>query len=106
MENRSNGWVMLGGLAVGALGGSMVGLMVAPRAGSDTRTALGSSATDVRDRTQELLENLRGNTETLLNSTRAAIEEKMALLNDAVEAGRRAAEYKRAELIETEGTHE
>ena len=102
MENRSTGWELLGGLAIGALGGFMVGLMVAPMAGSDTRTALGTSATDVRDRTNDLLENLRGNTEQLLNSTRAAIEEKMALLNDAVEAGRRAAEYKRAELIETD----
>ncbi len=46
---------------------------------------------------------LRGNTESLLTSTRAAIEEKLALLNDAVEAGRRAAERKRAELIEIEG---
>jgi gas vesicle protein len=96
MENRSSGWELLGGLAIGAAGGFLVGLMVAPRAGNDTVNDLGDRANDV-------LENLRGNTESLLTSTRAAIEEKLALLNDAVEAGRRAAEYKRAELIENEG---
>ena len=38
----------------------------------------------------------------MLDTTRQAIEEKMALLNEAIEAGRRAAEYKRAELIEND----
>lgn len=104
MENRSSGWELLGGLALGALGGFMVGLLVAPRSGGETREHLGDTVLDVRDRTRDLLENVRGNTETLLDSTREAIEEKMALLNDAIDAGRRAAEYKRAELIEREGT--
>ena len=103
MENRSAGWELLGGLAIGALGGFMFGLMVAPKAGSDTRERLGDSILDLRERTNEMLESVRGNTETLLNTTRAAIEEKMALLNEAVEAGRKAADYKRAELIEQDG---
>lgn len=104
MENRSAGWELMGGLAIGALGGFLLGMMVAPKAGADTRERLGDSVQDIRDRTNDLLENVRGNTESLLNSTRQAIEEKMALLNDAVEAGRKAADYKRAELIEQEGT--
>jgi gas vesicle protein len=104
MENRSSGWELLGGLAIGAVGGFLVGLAVAPKTGNETRESLGTSLTDVSDRATDVLENLRGNTESLLNSTRAAIEEKLALLNDAVEAGRRAAEYKRAELIENDGT--
>lgn len=100
MENRSRGWEMVGGLMVGAVGGFLVGLMVAPRSGGDNRDNLSDSILDVRERTQELLENVRGNTESMLNTTRAAIEEKMSLLNEAVDAGRRAAEYKRAELID------
>jgi gas vesicle protein len=104
MENRSAGWELLGGLAIGAIGGFMLGMMVAPKSGTDTRERLGDSITDLRERTNDLLENVRGNTETLLNTTRQAIEEKMALLNEAVEAGRKAADYKRAELIEQEGT--
>ncbi|HEY9721531.1 MAG TPA: YtxH domain-containing protein [Oscillatoriaceae cyanobacterium] len=102
MENRSSGWEVLGGLALGAAGGFLVGLLVAPRTGSETREVLGGSMQDVRERTQDMLENVRGNTESMLDTTRQAIEEKMALLNEAIEAGRRAAEYKRAELIEND----
>ena len=100
----SGGWALLGGLVVGAVGGFLVGVMVAPKAGEESREKLGDSIGDIRERTTDIIENLRGNTESLLNSTRAAIEEKMALLNEAVEAGRKAAEYKRAELIEQEGS--
>lgn len=100
MDSRSSGWELLGGLAIGAIGGFMVGLLVAPKSGGETRERLGDSILDLRERTNDLLENVRGNTEALLNNTRATIEEKMALLNEAVEAGRKAAEYKRAELIE------
>jgi gas vesicle protein len=104
MENRSSGWELLGGIAIGAVGGFMLGLAMAPKPGDETRGELNASLTDVRDRTNDMLESLKGNTESLLTTTRLAIEEKLALLNDAVEAGRRAAEYKRAELIENEGT--
>lgn len=101
MENRSSGWELLGGLAIGAIGGFMAGYYVAKApAQQEGSEALGDAIIDVRERTNELIENMRGNTEALLSSTRAAIEEKMSLLNEAVEAGKRAAEYKRAELIE------
>ncbi|MDB5099683.1 MAG: hypothetical protein JWM80_4104 [Cyanobacteria bacterium RYN_339] len=103
MENRSAGWELMGGLAIGALGGFMIGLLVAPKAGL-SRETMGDSLMDVRERTNDLLESVRGNTESLLNNTRQAIEEKMALLNEAVEAGRKAADYKRAELIDQETT--
>ncbi len=103
-DGGSGGWALLGGLVIGAVGGFLVGVMVAPKAGEESRERLGDSILDIRERTTDIIENLRGNTETLLNSTRAAIEEKMALLNEAVEAGRKAAEYKRAELIEQEGS--
>jgi gas vesicle protein len=104
MENRSSGWELVGGIAIGAVGGFLLGLAMAPKPGDETRGELNANLTDVRERTNEVLESLRGNTESLLTTTRLAIEEKLALLNDAVEAGRRAAEYKRAELIENEGT--
>lgn len=101
MENRSSGWGLMGGLAIGVVGGFVAGYWIGtrPAEGGDR---LSDALLDLRERSSELMESMRGNTETLLASTRQAIEEKMNLLNDAVEAGRRAAEYKRAELIEQE----
>jgi len=102
MENRSGGWELLGGMAIGAVGGFLLGMTLAPKGGDETRDNLNGSLQDARQRTNDLLENFRGNTEALLNSTREAIEEKLQLLSEAVEEGRKAAEYKRAELIDRE----
>lgn len=99
-SSKSGGWELLGGLAVGAVGGFVLGLMLAPRERPEAAEGESEAYSDLRERTHDMLESLRGNTEALLNQTRAAIEERMALLNEAVEAGRKAAEYKRAELIE------
>ncbi|MEB3285043.1 MAG: YtxH domain-containing protein [Candidatus Sericytochromatia bacterium] len=99
-SGKSGGWELLAGLTVGALGGFLVGLMLAPREPSENNEDRTDNVSDFRERANDVLENLRGNTEALLNQTRNIIEERMALLNEAVEAGRKAAEYKRAELIE------
>lgn len=110
MERRSaSGWEVLGGLLVGAVGGFALGMLLAPQSGRTTRSQLGENLGDMGLRASELAENVRGNTESLLSTTRTTIEEKLALLNEAVEAGRKAAAYKREELIEGEselGTQE
>jgi gas vesicle protein len=99
-SSTGGGWPLLAGLAVGTAAGFVLGLMLAPRDRSDAAEGEEDAYSDLREKTNDMLENLRGNTEAILNQTRAAIEERMSLLNEAVEAGRRAAEYKRAELIE------
>lgn len=98
--SKSGGWELLSGLAVGAIGGFVLGLMLAPRERPENSEEDADTYSELREKTHDILESLRGNTEAILNQTRAAIEERMALLNEAVEAGRKAAEYKRAELIE------
>ncbi|MBI6545176.1 MAG: YtxH domain-containing protein [Cyanobacteria bacterium NC_groundwater_1444_Ag_S-0.65um_54_12] len=91
------------GLLVGALGGFVAGLLVAPQSGTKTRESLYDGLAELKVRTNEVLESVRGNTESLLNSTRSTIEQKLSLLNEALEAGKKAAAYKREELIEGEG---
>lgn len=102
-QETGRGWDMVGGVVVGAVGGFLLGLLLAPRQGDEARERFGDSVSDLRDRTGDFIESLRGNTEALLNQTRSAIEERITLLNEAIEEGRKAAEYKRAELIEQEG---
>lgn len=102
MERRTSGLEVLGGLVLGAAVGFVAGMILAPQSGGRTRDQLGENLSDLRLRTNELVDNLKGNSESLLTSTRSTIEEKLTLLNDAVEAGRKAAAYKREELIEGE----
>ena len=104
MEQRSGGGSLelLTGLVLGAMGGFIVGLIAAPQAGNKTREQMSETVADFRVRANEVLENVRGNTESLLTSTRATIDEKLNLLNEALEAGKKAAAYKREELIEGE----
>ncbi len=104
MERRTSGLEVLGGLVVGAAFGFVAGMILAPQAGGRTRDQLNDNLSDIRLRTNEMMDNFKGNTETLLTSTRSTIEEKLTLLNDAVEAGRKAAAYRREELIEGEDT--
>lgn len=103
MEQRSGTLELLTGLIVGALGGFAVGMLMAPQSGTRTREQINDQLSDIQVRANEMLEHVRGNTESLLNSTRHTIEEKLSLLNDAMEAGKKAAAYKREELIEGEG---
>ena len=102
MERRTSGFEVLGGLVIGAAFGFVAGMILAPQSGGRTRDQLNENISDLRLRTNEMMDNLKGNTETLISSTRSTIEEKLALLNEAVEAGRKAAAYKREELIEGE----
>ena len=53
----------------------------------DRLAIIGDSITDMRDRTNEMLESVRGNTEALLNQTRTTIEEKMSLIDREVARG-------------------
>lgn len=104
MERRSaSGLEVLGSLVIGAVGGFMLGMLFAPQSGSRTREQVAENLGDLSLRANELAENVKGNTESLLNTTRTTIEEKLTLLSEAVEAGRKAAAYKREELIENDG---
>lgn len=104
MERRgsASGPEILGGFVLGAVGGFLMGLLYAPQAGSRTREQVQENLGDLALRANEMAENFKGNTESLISTTRTTIEEKLNLLNEAVEAGRKAAAYKREELIEGE----
>jgi gas vesicle protein len=96
---RGGSWELVGGLVVGAVGGFMLGVLLAPQRGDAARERLDASLEEFRDRAEDFIGNLRGNTEELLNQARTAIEERITLINEAIEVGRQAAEEKRAELV-------
>lgn len=101
MERRgASGLEVLGGFVLGAVGGFLLGMVLAPQGGGRTREAVTENLSDLGLRASEIAEDVRGSTESLIQTARTTIEEKLNLLSEAVEAGRKAAAYKREELIE------
>lgn len=88
MEHRSSGFELLGGLFLGGLLGFVAGLLLAPESGHRTREKLGGQ-----------LNELKGNSEELLGTAKNTFEDKLGRLGEALEAGRKAAETKREEII-------
>lgn len=88
MEHRSSGFEFLGGLFVGGLMGFVAGLLLAPEPGQRTREKLGGQ-----------LNELKGNSGEFLGTAKNTLEDRLGRLGDAFEAGRKAAETKREEII-------
>jgi gas vesicle protein len=85
---RSSGFDVLGGLVIGGLLGFVAGLLLAPEPGQRTREKLSGQLADLRD-----------NSEDLLGTARTTFGDKLGRLGEAFEAGRKAAETKREEII-------
>lgn len=95
------------GAVLGGFIGTVIGLLLAPRAGEETRAQLADSMDSLQDKVGKILEETRMNSEDLIKSTRTTLEEKIAVLMDAVEAGKRAAGDKKREWFgDEEAGHE
>ncbi|HBN08601.1 MAG TPA: hypothetical protein DD435_08115 [Cyanobacteria bacterium UBA8530] len=99
---KGSGFELLSGLLVGGITGFVLGLLVAPQPGQRTREQIGGQLSEMKLSSNEMAENVRGNTENLITATRASIEEKLNRLHEAIEAGKKAAECKKEELVKEE----
>jgi gas vesicle protein len=89
---------LLMGLGVGLLLGTALAVFFAPQSGRDTREDLGEWAGRARTRTEESLQHLKQSLEDLANRFRTFAEAVQSRLEEAIEAGKQAAEQKRQEL--------
>lgn len=85
------------GAVIGGFIGAIIGILVAPRPGTETRAQLAENMSTFQEKMNKILEEARMNSEDLIKTTRSSLEEKMAVLMDAIEAGKRAAGEKRRE---------
>ncbi len=101
MERRSaSATEVILGLAVGALGGFIAGILLAPQPGNRSRERLAENLQELGVRAAELAENVRGNTESLIASARTHIEESIEHLSESVELMQKEMDVKRAEYAE------
>ena len=79
----------------GALGASLA-LLFAPERGPQTRARLRDLATDLKERTADLAEDLRGRVEEAVGQGREIFDEKKSILGAAYQAGKEAMEREKS----------
>lgn len=93
-----DGGRFLVGLLAGAAVGAGMAILFAPQSGADSRDDIRRAGESLRDRTTETYEDAREAVEEWIAQAREKVEETRHRLDEAVEAGRLAAERKHAEL--------
>lgn len=86
------------GVGLGVLVGAVVALLFAPKSGRDTREDVAQAAGWARDRAETVIEELKGSLDELSRRTRDLVETYRGRVDAAVEAGRQAADERKAEL--------
>ncbi len=78
----------------GALGASLA-LLLAPEEGPQTRNRLRGLATDLKERTADVMEDMRDRVEDVIGQSKEIFDEKKTILGAAYQAGKEAMEKER-----------
>ena len=81
------------GFLLGIGAGAVIGLLLAPQSGIDTRRLLASKTQDAADRVQGQANDLLDSATALVDSGRAKVMKQQEGLKNAVEAGQKAYSY-------------
>jgi gas vesicle protein len=104
-DNRDSGFGFLSGLILGGAIGATLAIVLAPQTGEETRDFIRGKAHeaknravdlayDVKDRAATIADDLRSQADQLSQMSRQAYDNARAKVNDAVDAGRKAAQSK------------
>ncbi|ERT05212.1 ytxH-like family protein [Lyngbya aestuarii BL J] len=97
-NNRSGSF--FGGLILGSAVGTVVGLLVAPRSGKETRQVLKKSAQALPDLVEDLSTSVQLQADRLSESALRNWEDTLLRLKEAVAAGMEASQQERQVLSE------
>ncbi len=98
-NNRSGSFV--GGLILGSALGTVVGLLVAPRSGKETRQVLKKSAQALPELVEDLSTSVQLQADRLSESALRNWEDTLNRLKEAVAAGLEASQQERQVMSET-----
>jgi len=101
-ENQGKFGAFLGGALLGGALGAVLGLLMAPRSGTETRNQLTEGLGDMREKGAKMVEDVRDNAGTRLGSLKDKLGSKISLISEAIDAGRKAAGDVRTEHMAEE----
>lgn len=99
-KNRSG--LFVSGLLIGSAVGTVVGLLIAPRSGQETRKLLKKSAETLPDLAEDVSATVQNQTERLSESAWRSWDGTLARLKEAIAAGLEASQTERQALSEME----
>lgn len=102
------------GFMVGGLIGAAVALLLAPQSGEETRTMIRekgvelkdqveTTAADARTRAEEIAKDARTRAEDMQERGQVVLEEQRSRIEEAIEAGKKAAKRKQVQLDDGSG---
>lgn len=103
-DNRSgsSGGLFVGGLLVGAVIGTVTGLLIAPKSGRETRQLLRKSADALPELAEDLSSSVQLQADRLSGSALRNWDDTLTRLREAIAAGLEASQRRREELEHVE----
>jgi gas vesicle protein len=101
-ENRTGAFI--GGLLLGTAVGTLIGLLLAPRSGRETRRLLKKSAEALPEVAEDVASSLQYQSEKLFDAAQRSLDEALLRLQQAVVVGKEAMLQKRRELLQAQNS--
>lgn len=99
MESEGHVWTnVLAGAAIGFVVGASLALLFAPKSGADLRSDIGDAVDGLKDKAEQMLDELQGSAAELVNRSKDALEQTRENIVRSVEAGKEAYVQKKDEL--------
>ncbi len=89
---------ILAGVVIGTLVGGALALLFAPKAGTDLRTDLTGAVDDLKDKAEQVIDDLQASASDLVARSREVLDHTRDNLARSVEAGKEAYREKKDEL--------
>lgn len=111
-EKNGDFGAFVSGFFIGGLIGAAVALLMAPQSGEETRTQIREKSIELRDqvettadeartRAEKLAKEARARAENLQERGQVILDEQKTRIEDAIEAGKEAAQRKQEEISES-----
>lgn len=97
MANQRSGF-FLGGVLVGTAIGAVVGVLLAPRSGRETRSMLKKSADALPELVEDLADSLQVHTDRLSEAARVSWDDTLERLREAIQDGLEVSQQQRQAL--------